>query len=146
IDRLKEALTTFKNASSARASFLILCPDADQPNGEDSLRLKEAFSSFHEPGHFEVWRTEDLLAHEALNDIYDPEGDRVAHLPYTDAFFVAPATAMGRRRDLIPRPPIKVLAWDCDHPLWAGVCGEEPIEGLAVTPAHRQRHDIMLRS
>src|SRR5690606_5316648 len=65
---------------------------------------------------------------------------------YTDAFFVALATALARRVDLIRRPPVKVIVTDCDHTLWQGVCGEDPLEELIITPAHRRLHQMMLQA
>ena len=73
-------------------------------------------------------------------DYFDQSGQRVAHMPYTPAAFVALGSAVYRYFDAIRRAAFKVIVLDCDNTLWQGVCGEGQSEGkneVVVTAAHR---------
>ena len=55
---------------------------------------------------------------------YDLEADEAAHVPYSPELFATMATFIARHSASLLRKPFKVIAVDCDHTLWSGVCGE----------------------
>jgi FkbH-like protein len=91
-----------------------------------------------------------LLLPEQVLDLYPVEtvhdrlGDELGHLPYTPEFFVALATGIARTIHAIATPPFKVAAIDCDDTLWAGLCGEDGPQGVAVDPPRRALQEFLL--
>jgi len=77
--------------------------------------------------------------------IEDPASDRIAHIPYASAYFVALATLAARRIASLSKQQFKVIAVDCDNTLWRGVCGEDGVEGIQLTPAHLELQRMLLR-
>jgi FkbH-like protein len=75
--------------------------------------------------------------------VHDPHGDELGHLPYTPEFFVALATAIARQIHAIATPPFKVAAIDCDETLWAGICGEDGPQGVAIDPPRRALQEFL---
>lgn len=61
------------------------------------------------------------------------EGERLGAVPFTEEFYTALATAIVRRAHAVHHAPFKVLALDCDHTLWHGICGEEAV---VMGPGH----------
>jgi FkbH-like protein len=78
-----------------------------------------------------------------VEQIHDPHGDELGHLPYTPEFFVALATAVARRIHAIFHAPYKVVALDCDETLWAGICGEDGPMGVVLDQPRRQLQEFM---
>jgi FkbH-like protein len=66
--------------------------------------------------------------------VFDLESDRVAGVPYTDAFYLVLATSIFRRAHARLRPEVKVIAVDCDGTLWRGLCAEDGPDGLSIGP------------
>jgi FkbH-like protein/thioester reductase-like protein len=101
-----------------------------------------------------VWKAEsDLLARRLAHlpgvhlvdltgrsdpAIYQPESDKAAHIPYTNGYYRQLAEQGVKVFYHLNTTPVKVLALDCDNTLWEGVVGEEGVEGVKVTKAHRQ--------
>jgi FkbH-like protein len=80
----------------------------------------------------------------ALDDCYDPNGDAAAHMPYTKAGYAAVATAVVRALHGLLRSPFKVIALDCDNTLWKGICGEDGVLGIELTPHHLALQSFMV--
>jgi FkbH-like protein len=76
-------------------------------------------------------------------EVHDPHGDELGHLPYTPIFFVALGTAIARKIHAIATPPYKVIALDCDDTLWAGICGEDGPQGVALDEPRRALQEFM---
>jgi FkbH-like protein len=76
--------------------------------------------------------------------IHDPHANELGHVPYTTLYFAALATAIVRKIHAIIAPPFKVIALDCDDTLWAGICGEDGPEGVALDPPRRALQEFML--
>ncbi|MCQ4211865.1 HAD-IIIC family phosphatase [Streptomyces longispororuber] len=91
-----------------------------------------------------------LVALDGLADRYEvPEthdeyADRIAHLPYTDAYFDALADRLVRLARTTWTKPRKVVVLDCDNTLWAGVCGEDGPLGVEVGAGRRSVQEFML--
>jgi FkbH-like protein len=61
-----------------------------------------------------------------------PGGEQLGHVPYTETYYAALATALVRRSHATSRAPYKVIALDCDDTLWQGVCGEDVPGGITL--------------
>ncbi|MCA2964887.1 MAG: HAD-IIIC family phosphatase [Acidobacteriaceae bacterium] len=75
----------------------------------------------------------------------DAAADRLGRIPYTPAYFTALGTAVARLLHALRRPPFKVIALDCDHTLWAGVCGEDGPTGVTIDGPRRALQEFLLR-
>lgn len=77
---------------------------------------------------------EEVLKRYPVSDIFDNDSDEYAVIPYTPDYYVAMATVIARKTQLLKRPPPKVLVLDCDNTIWKGVVGEDGIEGIEIGP------------
>jgi len=146
---LRENVENFAEAvRSAAKTFsapliLVVCPSpgADQAPFEDAGRvLSDAAAAL--PAVYTITPSE-LEALYPVDEVHDPHGDELGHLPYTPVFFVALATAIARRIHAVTTPPYKVIALDCDETLWAGICGEDGPQNVVVDPPRRALQEFM---
>ena len=72
-----------------------------------------------------------------VESIFNDEGDRFGHVPYTDIFFSVLATYLLRIITGLTRVEKKVLILDCDNTLWKGVCGEDGNQGVTVSGGYK---------
>jgi FkbH-like protein len=77
--------------------------------------------------------------------VYDPEGERLGKIPYTDLYYSALGTMIVRYAHALFLPPFKVVALDCDNTLWSGICGEDGSEGVFVDAPRRVLQEFMLQ-
>jgi FkbH-like protein len=75
---------------------------------------------------------------------HDPLGEKLGHIPYNQAYFVALGTIVARKIHALRTPPFKVVALDCDDTLWRGICGEDGPQGVVVDPPRRALQEFML--
>jgi FkbH-like protein len=91
-----------------------------------------------------------IEAHYPVAEIHSPDGEKLGGVPYTEDYFTALATAIIRKAHAIHHAPAKVLALDCDHTLWQGICGEEPVrmlpghEALQRFAKHQREQGVLL--
>lgn len=64
------------------------------------------------------------------------DGEKLGGIPYTEEYFVALGSAVVRAAHGILHSPYKVLALDCDHTLWQGICGEDGPDGVRLGSGH----------
>jgi FkbH-like protein len=86
----------------------------------------------------------ELAALYPVEPLHDPYADRIAHIPYTPEGFAALGTLVARKVHALASPPAKVIALDCDHTLWRGVCGEDGPEGVVLDEPRRRLQELML--
>ena len=72
-------------------------------------------------------------------------GETIARIPYTELYYAALGTALVRRAMAWTRPPLKLIALDCDDTLWRGICGEDGPAGVVLDAPRRALHEMMLR-
>lgn len=138
---LAQALQAFGQRS--RVPTIVACPPmsphvfANAPRRERveqvTAELEQACRTA-ESLHWLDAQTWQGLGVEDATQSYDPAGDDIGHMPYTDRFHAALATALARRVHALTASPAKVIALDCDHTLWKGVVGEDGVEGIQLTP------------
>ena len=85
-----------------------------------------------------------LKQHYRVENYYDPQNYRAAHVPYTLEGFGAIGTAISRRLFTLQRTPFKVIVLDCDNTLWRGVCGEDGPLGINIDAPHLALQDFMV--
>ena len=86
----------------------------------------------------------ELFACYPVAEYYDPDSDRLAHIPFTPLFFSALATMLARKIYALTSNPYKVIVLDCDQTLWGGVCGEDGAAGIAITPPWKKIQEFLL--
>jgi FkbH-like protein len=79
-----------------------------------------------------------------LRDQYDPERDRLAHIPFTDEYYASLALALARSIHAVKNTASKVLVLDCDNTLWRGVVGEDGVDGIQISAAHLALQDFAI--
>jgi len=81
-----------------------------------------------------------VVRHDEMDRLYpvaqkfDSVALRTAHIPYSQQYYTAIASAVCRRIASVTRLPYKLVALDCDQTLWDGVCAEDGAQGVRVTP------------
>ncbi len=88
--------------------------------------------------------SEKLIATYPVATYYDPQGDKLGHIPFVPLFFAALGTVLARMIYAILSPPHKVIVLDCDQTLWKGVCGEDGVMGIELDPPRKALHDFMV--
>ncbi len=79
-----------------------------------------------------------------VEDVHDPHGDQLGHVPYTPDYFTALGTMLARRIHTLRTAPPKVVVLDCDETLWSGICGEDGPAGVEVDPPRWELQEMML--
>ncbi len=87
----------------------------------------------------------ELLTAYPVREYYDPHGDKIGHIPYTQAFFTSLATMLARKIYNIKSAPYKVIVLDCDYTLWKGICGENGPSGIRVDGPWKTLQEFILR-
>jgi amino acid adenylation domain-containing protein/FkbH-like protein len=96
------------------------------------------------PGVYVV-TTRQIAQWYPVADYDDQIAEELGRIPYTPLFFTALATTVARKFHALRRPPLKVIALDCDQTLWSGVCGEDGPKGVAIDAARQALQQFVLR-
>ena len=80
-----------------------------------------------------------------VRDYYDPHGNELGHIPYTQEYFTSLGTLLFRRIFSLKSTAYKVIALDCDNTLWKGVCGEDGVAGIQITEEIQEVSKIHFR-
>jgi amino acid adenylation domain-containing protein/FkbH-like protein len=131
---------------SAVPYIVCLCPASPTTVLKDQLRLEERciYSDLQDAPGVEVFTSQSLFASYPVSDYYDPERDKMAHIPYTEEFFAALGTSIVRKLHLRQLPPYKVIAVDCDETLWTGVCGEVGAAGIEIGSHRKHLQEFLI--
>lgn len=133
--RLADALR-----SAARFSaplIVVLCPPA---HAEAEAIVRAGIADLPTVHLIVPW---EILSLYPVSQVEDAHANELGHLPYTPEFFAALATAVTRKIHAIANPGYKVIALDCDDTLWAGICGEDGPQGVALDPPRRALQEFM---
>ena len=145
-DQVRRFGEAVRSAAAAFPAPLIVavCPPSPGRDADFEARLaglREAVSDL--TAGVQLITPGDVQALYPMEEIHDPHGEQLGHLPYTPAYFVALATAIARRIHAMVAPPYKVAALDCDETLWAGICGEDGPQGVVLDPPRRALQEFM---
>ncbi len=130
INELLSALKFFKKRSYAQ---LLLCVCPESPHVSDYSDIKNFFENeLTGIGGIYILDTLELFDLYPVADYYDPHGDKLGHIPFTQSFFTALGTFIARKIYAILNKPCKVIVLDCDRTLWKGVCAEDGANGIKI--------------
>lgn len=113
-------------------------------------KLSEKFSHLlveticHAPS-ITIISAKNILDLYPVESVFNDEGDRFGHVPYTDAFFAALASYLLRIITGLTRVERKVLVLDCDNTLWKGVCGEDGHLGVTISGGYKYLQSFLLQ-
>jgi FkbH-like protein len=145
IQALKESATRF-----SCPHLVALCPSApetlaDQERVAFLQRMEtQMVSELAESSGVYLITTAALNTSYPVAKFYHPDGDQAGHIPFTPLFFTALGTMLTRKIYAILQTPYKVIVLDCDQTLWQGICGEDGVDGIVVTPAHQALQEFMI--
>jgi amino acid adenylation domain-containing protein/FkbH-like protein len=150
---VRELVETLQaTASSLSAPMLVcLCPpeqklQADSGWSEFFGRMEQTLASELDAiGGVHVITSSQIAAFYPVENYEDQYADKLGHIPYTPAFFVALGSMLARRIFSLRSAPRKVIVLDCDNTLWKGVCGEEGPTGVSVDAPQRALQELMLK-
>lgn len=136
------ALRSYANASSIPL-VLCICPRKSDPelDAAEASLLSQASALAGVHTIPSAW----LAERYPVKDYHDPQTHRAARMPYTPQCYAAIGTALARAVSGLKASAYKVIALDCDHTLWKGVCGEDGADGIELTAGHRALQEFMLR-
>ena len=144
-DQVRRLANAVRTAAVSLAAPLIVVVCPPKPQYQEAFEaplsvLRETLDAL--PGVHAIWPA-DFEALYPVSPAHDSHGEALGHLPYTPVLFVALATAIARKVHAIVTPPYKVAALDCDETLWAGICGEDGPQGIALDPPRKALQEFM---
>jgi amino acid adenylation domain-containing protein/FkbH-like protein len=124
-------------AAGSSARFLLcLCPEAPSSDARYTSLCAElnsyAEAELEHSGNVWLLGNEQIQSRYPVADYYDRHSDELGHIPFTPLFFTSLGTTIARKIYAFLNPPYKVVALDCDHTLWKGVCGEDGALGIEL--------------
>jgi FkbH-like protein len=125
-----EFVSALKEYRGEAPLIIVECPGADA-----SLPLERPVNLHH-------WIS-DVTAMYPVREIHDSHADELGHVPYTEEYFAALATAIARKVHALRTPPFKAVALDCDETLWNGICGEDGPHGVVLDGPRRALQEFM---
>jgi FkbH-like protein len=144
-ERTHQLIQAVRTAAASFSAPLILaiCPPTPRCDGTCEQAERALLDALADLPSVHTIAHREMLALYPVEDLHDPHGDELGHLPYTPEFFVALATAVARKIHAIAFPPYKVIALDCDETLWAGICGEDGPQEVTLDPPRRALQEFM---
>lgn len=145
IQALKAAI-----ANTKTPYLVCLCPNS--PNAIEDLEVNAIYNQIEAQILAELAGISNiyLIGSNELKDTYpvetyyDPQGDKLGHIPFTPLFFAAIGTAIARKIYAIQSAPPKVIVLDCDRTLWEGICGEDGAMGIELDPPRQILQELMV--
>lgn len=147
---VKDFANALKTARSRSQTPYLVCicpPSPTNEPGQDIVkeRMEELLAAeLQDLSGMYLIKSQELTSTYPVEDYYDPYGDELGHIPYTPTFFSALGTMVARKIFALKSSPYKVIVLDCDQTLWQGVCGEETVEGLKITPPYRKLQEFII--
>jgi len=119
------------------ASPAMACHDAFFKQMENVLAAIDSHNLY-------VVKSAGLLTRYPVAEFYNAQGDKEGRVPYTPAFFTALSAIISRKLYTLRQKPYKVIVLDCDNTLWQGVCGEEGVQGIEISPPFQALQKFVL--
>jgi FkbH-like protein len=156
IDELDEEVGHLASAvrtAAGRADspmLVCLCPASpeflsDRARTAFAARSEEALrSALRDLSTVHLATTGEIQRLYPVPTYYDPQADKLGHVPYPPEFFAALGTVIARKLHAHRTSRYKVIALDCDETLWRGVCGEDGPQGIGLDTGHLALQQFML--
>lgn len=148
---VQELVMALKSATARSAApYLVgLCPAS--PGARDNVNHMALFQKMEDLmvselsgiGSLYLMISRDLATYP-VEDYYDPQKDKLGHIPFTPIFFTALGTALARRIYAIRSTPHKVIVLDCDNTLWKGIVGEDGVMGIEIAGGWQALQEFMV--
>jgi thioester reductase-like protein/FkbH-like protein len=131
-DWCADLLDAVREAASAGLTIIAIAPSqVSEELRELEYELGEGLASI---SGVRLISSEAMLGDLEVTEIFDPQADALAHVPFTAPAYAAFATAIVRELWHHDRQPLKLVAVDADNTLWSGVVGEDGPAGLDPKP------------
>ncbi|MCI4661745.1 MAG: HAD-IIIC family phosphatase [Neomegalonema sp.] len=138
-DCAEELAATIASVSWPAPLLVLLCPQErpdPQIEAAQGVLAERLAGQLAGRSNVSLARAEDAFALYEVPAPFDPIADASGHVPYTEAGMAALGAQIIRWTDAATRKPLKILASDCDHTLWAGVLGEDGVDGITLSAGH----------
>lgn len=136
---LLQAVQGFLSAGGTSLTLMV-CPE--QTAVEGSQTSLAAFAAL--PG-VTVLDAEQWQAVYPVDAVFDPEADRLGHVPYTPEYFAVLGTILARAIQARRTAPKKVAVLDCDQTLWQGTTGEDGPDQVRLDEGRRALHEFFVK-
>jgi amino acid adenylation domain-containing protein/FkbH-like protein/non-ribosomal peptide synthase protein (TIGR01720 family)/FkbM family methyltransferase len=142
--------SALKTATTRSSNPYLVCicppsPTTDTPSNILHERMQELLAAdLKNVSGVYLIKSQELTSTYPVEEYYDPYGDELGHIPYTPTFFCALGTMLARKIFALKSYPYKVIALDCDHTLWNGVCGEDGVAGVKIDPPLRSLQEFII--
>lgn len=145
----KEFLCQLSNPTIPKLILLGLCPsnpnlDAELTAKFETLEIQLQQAIKNLPSIY-LFTPQDIQSNYPVPHYYNNETDRLARIPYTQAYFTALAAMLMRKIHALNHVAIKVIILDFDDTLIQGVCSEDALENLKITSVHKQLHHFLIQ-
>jgi len=124
-------------------TLVVVCPAADGADVEATF-LADLRDQLGGVSGVELLAVSEWMEAYPVAQPFDAEAAAAACVPFSEEMFAAIATMIARRLLSLRRKPYKVIAVDCDHTLWTGVCGEAGPKGVLVDGPRRAFQEFLL--
>jgi FkbH-like protein len=142
---VRHLMDDLRSAPERMSAAVIFCLCPSSPGFPNEAKLAAIIgAALDETPGLQYMHYDEIERLYPVADKHDPEGERLGHIPYTEAYYCALGTALVRRAHALLRPPSKLIALDCDNTLWQGICGEDGPEGVTLDAPRRALQCLML--
>jgi FkbH-like protein len=146
---IQDLLLSLKSAVERSTVPYLVCVCPVSPNSQhvslfSQLEKDMTFKLEAIPGVYVV-TTETINETYPIANYYDVHGDKLGHIPFTNPFFTALGTIIARKIRRIKSPPYKVIVVDADETLWKGICGEDGVTGIQMTPSYQTMQSFLVK-
>ncbi len=148
----EEFLTALTTAVERSKAYHVICFCPSSPD----IQANEAIRSFLAETESELIHrlrqisgvvcvgSKELWDAYPVKDYYEPMGEKVGHIPFTQTFIASLATMITRKIYSFINIPIKAIILDCDQTLWKGVVGEDGPLGVKINPVYRVFQELLV--
>ena len=144
------AVHTFARRASAPL-FICVCPEPPAIAADQHLmplfEHLEAYLASEMRQLQNVWfmPVSDTMKSYPVAEYYDRRGDELGRIPFTSEFFAGIGTLIARMLYALYTPPHKVLVLDCDNTLWGGLCAEDGVNDIQLSPPYLALQQFVIR-
>ncbi|MBC8756873.1 HAD-IIIC family phosphatase [Kordia sp. YSTF-M3] len=109
------------------------------------LLNKKSIKALAELGNIHCIHLENPKNELPSLQVFDDLTEEMGHIPFTETFFYTIAQRINRVLWGLKSKNCKVIALDCDHTLWEGVCGESNVNDLVISEGHKLLQQFMIQ-
>ncbi|PKM08450.1 MAG: hypothetical protein CVV14_04125 [Gammaproteobacteria bacterium HGW-Gammaproteobacteria-4] len=140
VTEVANALQSFEH----RVPCLVLIGPASAHRDVSVRATEQLRSLLAGTANVHVQAGEHNMALYRVQSVADAVAERVAHVPYSTSALAVLATAIVRWYVALTRAPVKMIAVDGDHTLWAGAVAEDGCSGIRIDPGHVALQNALL--